>query len=395
MKYVVIGASAAGISAVKTLRELNPDAEILLISQDKYTYSRCLLYHYLDDSRTLEELNFAGIDFENGLHIQWLKGVKVIDIDTSLQRVILDTNEHVGYDKLLIATGSHTNMIPIPGLKEAKNIIGFRNLEDAIKIKEKLPHIQNIFVMGAGLVGIDVIAGLLKYQKNITLCDMGEHMLPLQLDAYSAKTYQDLFQENHVKQYYKTSVKEFVLDENKNCYQVVLSDGTIINTDYIINCAGVKSNIEFIKNTPLKYDRFGLIIDDQCQTNIPNIYGAGDVTGKNTVWSTAVREGIIAAYSMSHQFRELNDYLLDKINMYFFDIPTVSLGQINSYDESYQKDITYENNNYRKIISKDNVIVGAILQGDISQSGILSEMIRYKLKDSDNQFIQSGKSKKL
>lgn len=375
MKYVVIGASAAGISAIKTLRKLNPNDKIILISKDTKIYSRCLLYHYLDDSRTLEEMNFAGLDFEHGLNIEWHKGVEVIDLDTDKQHVILNNNETIYYDKLLIASGAKTNMIPIPGLKDATNVVGFRNLEDAIEIKNQLPSIHNILVMGAGLVGIDVIAGLLKYKKHITLCDMGKHMLPLQLDEYSANTYQELFSKQNVKQYYQTSVKELILDNKNHCYQVILSDDTKIDTDYIINCAGIRANIGFLKHTSLQCDRFGLVVDNHGQTNISNIYGAGDVTGRKTVWPSAVNQGIVAAYHMSDTTIDFKDYLSLKTSMYFFDIPTVSLGQVHDYDDTYQEEITYKDNSYKKIISKDNRIIGAILQGDLSQSGQLSEII--------------------
>lgn len=82
MKYVVIGAGAAGISCIKKLRELNPEDEIILISKDTEVYSRCVLYHYLDDTRTLEDMNFAGIDFDQRLNINWIKGVYATSIDT-------------------------------------------------------------------------------------------------------------------------------------------------------------------------------------------------------------------------------------------------------------------------------------------------------------------------
>lgn len=375
MRYVVIGASASGISAIKTLRELNPHDEIILISKDCKIYSRCLLYHFLDDSKMLEELNFAGLDIERGLNIEWEKGVEVIDIDTDKQYITLDNHETIQYDQLLIASGANTNIMPIPGLKEATNVIGFRHLKDVISLKKRLPYIHNIFIMGAGLVGIDVIAGLLKYNKNITLCDMGKHMLPLQLDEYSANTYQKLFSKHNVKQYYQTSVKELILAESGNCYRVILSDGTEIETDYIVNCAGIRANISFLKNTLLQCDRFGLIVDETGKTNISNIYGAGDVTGRKTVWANAVNQGIVAAYSMSGKKRDSKDYLSHRTSMHFFDIPTISLGQVNGYDDTYQEEMTVSENSYRKIILKDNKIVGAILQGDLSQSGMLSKMI--------------------
>lgn len=109
MKFVVIGASAAGITAVQKLRECNPESEITLISRDTEVYSRCILYHHLDQTRTLEEMNFAGIDFDSRLHIRWIKGTNVTSIDVEQKVVHTDQDLDVPYDKLCIAAGSHTN----------------------------------------------------------------------------------------------------------------------------------------------------------------------------------------------------------------------------------------------------------------------------------------------
>ena len=71
MRYVVIGASAAGISGAKTLRELDNDAEIVLVSKDEYVYSRCILHQYISNHRDVEALNFSGKDFFEKYNINW------------------------------------------------------------------------------------------------------------------------------------------------------------------------------------------------------------------------------------------------------------------------------------------------------------------------------------
>src|SRR3712207_9058618 len=81
MVYVVIGASASGISGAKTLRKLNKDAKIILISKDEYVYSRCILHHYISGHRNIDELNFSDLDFFEENNIEWEKGVEVIKLD--------------------------------------------------------------------------------------------------------------------------------------------------------------------------------------------------------------------------------------------------------------------------------------------------------------------------
>jgi NAD(P)H-nitrite reductase large subunit len=381
MRFVVIGASAAGINAVRKLRELNPTEDIVMISEDSAIYSRCILYHHLEGSRSLEELNFVEPDFEKKERIQWIKGAKVIRIDTEENTVLLEDGTRVVYDKLCIASGARTNTPPVPGLREGKNVVGFRNFADVEKIEGYLSKVENIFVLGAGLVGVDVVAGLVEYGKNITLVEMGANILPLQLDGYAAKTYEDLFAQKGVKQYYNMGAKEFVLDEEGNCNKVILQDGTEIPTDLVINCAGVRANVEFLQGSNIACDRQGLIFDEYGKTSVENIYGAGDVSGKSPIWPTAVKQGIIAACNMSGRKINQDDFFASKSTMNFFGVPSMSLGDANLKDDSYTTEI-YKNEKkkiYKKVIHKDGVIVGAILQGDLSYSGVLTQLIRRKI----------------
>lgn len=380
MRYVIIGASAAGCNAIKKIRELRPDDQIILISKDTAIYSRCILYHHIKGIRNLEQLCFVEKDFIDKYQVEWLSGVSATGVDVDDKYVIIDNQQKVKYDYLLIATGSHTNYPPIPGLKEAKNVVGFRNFSDVEEIERRLPNVQNIFVMGAGLVGIDVIAGLVPYKKNIYLADMGPYMLPIQLDEVTAKTYQDLFEKEGVKQYYNTGAKQLKLDDQGNCYEVELTNGEILSVDLVINCAGVRSNIEFLADSKIECDRFGLIYDAHGQTNIDCVYGAGDVSGRAPIWPVAVKEGMIAAYNMCGIPKTMNDFFASKSTMNFLGVPTMSLGNVNKYDDSCQVEIEQDHQgNYKKIIHKDGVIIGALIQGDLSYTGVLTQLIKRKI----------------
>lgn len=201
-------------------------------------------------------------------------------------------------------------------------------------------------------------------------------MMPIQLDGYAAGVYQRLFEEKKVTQFYGMGAREFVLDELKNCNKVILQDGTEIQVDLVINCAGVRPNVEFLKDSPILCDKCGLVIDKYGRTNVEDVFGAGDVTGRSPVWPAAVREGITAAYAMSGILKEETDYFTPKSSMYFLDVPTVSIGKVNGFDNSYNEIIRKSPDSYEKIIVKDGVIVGALLQGDISESGKLAEAVR-------------------
>ena len=138
MKYVILGASAAGINAIKVLRELDENAQIILISKDENIYSRCMLHHVISEHRTLQSLNFVENDFDKKYNVNWIKGCSISSIDIENKFVsILENDEKIPYDKLLIATGASSAMPPIKNLREANFVYGLRNIEDAYKIREK------------------------------------------------------------------------------------------------------------------------------------------------------------------------------------------------------------------------------------------------------------------
>lgn len=193
MKYVVIGSSAAGINGIRELRKLDKTAEIVLISKDNEIYSRCILHHYLGGMRTIPELNFAEHNFAELYNVEWIKGVACTGVNTAEKKVTLENGEEVAYDKLLIATGSHTFIPPVKNLAGAKNIRGFRNVDDIEVLKEAAKTCKKFLVMGAGLVGLDCTTGLLDLGVEVTLVEMGNWMLCKQLDERAAKSYQDAF----------------------------------------------------------------------------------------------------------------------------------------------------------------------------------------------------------
>ena len=121
MRYVIIGSSAAGVNAVRELRKYDQEGEIILVSKDEHIYSRCILHQYLSGERTLERLNFAEPDFDTLYKVNWMKGREAIGLRPADHILVLDGNEELSYDKLLIATGSHTFIPPIKGLAEAEN----------------------------------------------------------------------------------------------------------------------------------------------------------------------------------------------------------------------------------------------------------------------------------
>lgn len=379
MKYVVLGSSAAGVNGVRELRKLDKNSEIVLISKDKAIYSRCILHQYLSGERNMEQLCFAEQDFEQLYKVNWMKGRSCVGLKPRKKLVLLEDGEEVSYDKLLIATGSHTFVPPVKNLKEAKNVVGFRNIEDMEVLKEVAKKAENIIVMGAGLVGMDCAVGFLELGVKVTMVEMAGWLLSKQLDERAAKTYQDAFEKQGIRQYYGVGISEVILDEEQMIREAVLTDGTRLPCDYVVVTAGVRSNVEFLEGTGIETSRFGLLYDETGKTSDDSIYGAGDVSGTSPIWPVAVKEGIVAASNMAGVPRKMTDFFASKSTMNFLGIPSMSLGDVNCGDEGVTAEVKETKDSYKKILHKDGKIVGAVLQGDLAYGGILQQLIARKI----------------
>ena len=378
MRYVVLGASAAGINGVRQLRKQCPEAEIILVSKDSSIYSRCILHHYLGNMRTKEELCFAEDDFEDRYKTDWRKGVTCTGLDDKEKQVFLSDGTSIAYDRLLIATGSHTLLPAVKGLVGTKGVYGFHNLDEVEAIKKGAVKAEHIVVMGGGLTGLDAAVGFLRLGKKVGLVEMEGHLLAKQLDARSSGTYEKAMEHEGIVLHLGVGIQE-VCSENGTITSLKLTDGSELACDMLVVTAGVRPNIDFLKGSGVECDQFGLVIDRYGQTSVPDIYGAGDVTGRSPIWPAAVKQGMVAADNMAGFDTGMDDFFASKSTMNFLGIPTMSLGIPERPDDSYEVVMEDKGGIYRKVIHKNGKIYGAILQGDLSYGGVLTQLIAGKI----------------
>ena len=313
--YVIIGASIAGVTAVKTLRELDKGAKIIVISKDENIYSRCMLHHLISGHRTIE-----GINFVDG------------------------------------------------------------NIEDAIGIKEQAKYAKNIVIMGAGLVGMDALAGLVEIDGigNLSLIASEDRILDKQLDVKAAKAYEDKFEQKGVKIYKNRMASEVLIDEDGKVKGINLGNDEIIDCDLLVVSTGVRSNIGLVEGSGIETEK-GIKINEKGETNKPDIYAAGDVTGTG-IWPLATKQAEVAATNMAGGEAVIEDRFEFKNTMNFLGIPTVSVGFITPPDDTYDI-LTYtDGDNYKMAVIKDDVLIGFIAQGDISYVGPYTQLVKEKIK---------------
>lgn len=381
--YVVIGASIAGVTAVKKIRELDKNAKIIVVSKDKNIYSRCMLHHVISGYRTIEEINFVDEDFMEKQNAAWIKKATVKSIDPDNKKIKYEKDgkeEELAYDKLLITSGANAFIPPVKNLREAKNVYPLRNIEDAVGIKEQAKYAKSIVIMGAGLVGIDALAGLVEIDGigSLSLIASEDRILDRQLDLRAAKAYEDKFEQKGVKIYKNCMASEIFLDEDGKVKGIDLGNGEIIACDLLVVSTGVKSNIELLEGSGIETDR-GIKINEKGETNKPDIYAAGDVTGTG-IWPLATKQAEVAATNMVGGEAAIEDGFEFKNTMNFLGIPTVSVGFVTPADDTYDV-LTYtDGDNYKMAVIKDDVLIGFIAQGDISYVGPYTQLVKEKVK---------------
>ena len=172
MRYVILGAGAAGITAAKTLRLADSNGKITVLSTDTQVHSRCMLHKYLSHERDAEGIFFIDKDFFEKNQIEWMPGRTVVKLDTEAMVVITQQNEEIPYDRLLIATGAESFIPPVGNLREAENVFGLRHLRDAQAIDKLAQQAEKIVIIGSGLVGLDAAYGLMETGKMCLVSDI-------------------------------------------------------------------------------------------------------------------------------------------------------------------------------------------------------------------------------
>ena len=383
MEYVILGAGAAGITAAKTIRKADSEGKITVISTDTQVHSRCMLHKYLSHERDAAGISFVDPDFFEKNQIAWLPGKTVNRLDTQGKKVYTDQGDEVSYDRLLIATGAESFIPPVGNLREAENVFGLRHLRDAQAIDELAKNAENIVIIGSGLVGLDAAYGLMETGKKVSIVEMADQILPVQLDKTAAFEYQKRFEEAGARFYLGRKAADTIMGEDKNIHEIVLDNGEKLACDLIIVAAGVRSAVAGMEGEGIDIDR-GIKVDDYLQTGAEGVYAAGDVTGLSGIWPNAQKQGETAALNMCGSHVEYTDRYAIKNTINFFGLVSMCVGVI----LPQEGDVVIareDSRNYKRVVLRDGKVVGVLLQGDISHGGIWQYLIKNQISISGIQ----------
>ena len=379
MNYLIIGNGVAGTTAAETIRKKDPQGEIKIFTDEAFPfYSRIRLMEYLADEVDIPKLQIRSNNWYDSQKIRLFLNTKIIDIDINRKEVVARSGERHAYDKLLLATGAHSFVPPIKGA-EKQGVFTLRNIKHAQEIKAYAAGKTKALLIGGGLLGLEVGNSLRKTGMKVSVAEFFPRLLPRQTDPACAALLQARLELMGLTFYLGVASKEIIGEDQAK--GLLLEDGRSIETDLIIISAGVRPNLELGLKLGLKIGK-GIQVSDQMETEIPDIYAAGDgIEYKGMVygiWPASEKQGevaglnlagISAAYSGTTPSNQLKVAGIDLLAAGDIDPE----GKLEAFiDQNLQA------GTYRKLVLKEDRLVGCLLFGTLEGRKIILKALEEK-----------------
>lgn len=305
--FIIVGGGLAGAIAAQTLREEGFDGRITLLGEEPHRpYERPpLSKDYLQGNSDRESIFVHPEPWYLEHAVELCPGVTVTSLDPSSRTVTTATGARLGYDKLLLATGSTPRRLSLPGC-DLDGVQCLRSLEDSDHIKTRFARAQRVAIIGAGWIGLETAAAARHATLDVTLLESAEMPLLRVLGPEAAPIFADLHREHGVDLRCQVAVAELT-GSNGSVNGVTLTDGSRIGADMVLVGVGITPNTGLAAAAGLDVAN-GIIVDEHLHTSDPKIYAAGDVANAYNPrlgrhhrvehWANARRQGATAAKAM-------------------------------------------------------------------------------------------------
>lgn len=380
MRYVIIGGSIAGLSAVKEIRAGDIKGEITVISGEKTrAYYRPMIPLLIEKDGV--DVTFVDEPLEKYAAQAVYGTVKGLDVTS--REVILSSGKKRGYDKLLIATGSSPLIPAIQGLR-GDDVFPLRTVEDALSIKSSAKNKKSAVVIGGGFVGTKASIVLRNLGVSVTMVEQRGQLLPQRLDRRGAWIIADVMRKKGIEIITNDTASEIIRSSGK-VKSVRLSSGRALDAEIVVIAVGAQPNVDAFRDCGIKINR-GIIIDESLRTNVPDVYAAGDVveyvdliTGApslSALWTNAEEMGRFAGKNMAGGTIKYRGFLSVMNATEILGVPVMAVGLIEPEGEGYEVIVEDTLDSYRKLVFKGDILIGVIFIGDISNAGIYTNLIR-------------------
>jgi nitrite reductase (NADH) large subunit len=371
----VVGAGIAGVSSVEALRKAAPNVEITLISGEAYLpYYRLNLTRYLAGEISADQLDLHPESWYSENQIDLLRNTELQSIHLAQNKLTLKDGKRLEFEKLILTAGSRPFVPPIPG-SSRKNVTTLRTRYDADLILEECRGGCQVICIGGGLLGLETAGALSRRGVTMTVLENQAWLLPRQLNQSAAERMLKHVNGMGISVVTQARIAELVGDESVR--GVLLQDGTMIPTDFVVISAGVRPNLDLARQAGLEI-KSGILVDDQMRTSQPDVFAAGDIAEHRGIlygiWGPAQMQGSIAGMNAVGQAIEFKP--IPRSNtLKVLGAPCFSIGSNTPESEAdciFAGDI---GENYYSFMFRKQFMIGAILIGDISLSVKIKQVI--------------------
>lgn len=378
-KLVLIGNGMAGVRTLEELLKLAPDKyDITVFGEEPYgNYNRIMLSPVLAGEKTIDEIMINDLQWYEDNNIKLLSGKKVTRIDRLNRVVTADDGSTENYDRLLLATGSRPFMLPIPG-SDLEGVISFRDIADVDTMLETAKIHKKAVVIGGGLLGLEAANGLMIQGMDVSVVHISDVLMNQQLD----KPASDLMLEE-----LRGKGLTFLMEHQTEAIigrdrveKLRFKDGSEIDADLVVMAVGIRPNIELASSAGIHCDR-GIVVDDTMQTFDPRIYAVGECVQHRSQTFGLVAPLFEQAKVCSNHLaqmgiaRYISSVTSTKLKVTGIDL--FSAGDFLGDDDT--EDLVFKDaarKVYKKLVIKDNQLVGAVLYGDTVDGAWYFQLMR-------------------
>ena len=384
--YLIIGNGVAGTTAAENIRKQDGDGKITIMTdEDLPFYYRIRLNEYLAGEITEKDLISKSEQWYKDNNIVLKLGERIVKAESSEKIVLSEKNQKNSYDRLLIATGSHSFIPPIKG-SEKNGVFALRTIQDVNDISAWASNIEEVVLIGGGLLGLEAGNALRKLGKKVMVVEFFPRLLPRQLDVDGAKRLQNTMEGMGFSFRLGAKTQEIMGDDKVE--SVLLEGGEKLTAEMVIISAGVRPNMELADSLGLDHEK-GIKVDEYLKTNKPDIYAAGDVAEFKGIpygiWPAAMEQGKIAGTNMAGVDMVYKGTTMAN-TLKVVGIDLASAGDIDAESKLESKTVSDEKV-YKKIVLENDQIMGCIMLGDTKGFNKVT-----KAMAENQKFSQVGKS---
>lgn len=377
-KLVLVGNGMAGIGTLEQILKLGGAYDITVFGSEPHpNYNRIMLSYVLEGSKTINDIILNDWNWYEDNNITLHTGTTVTRIDEHSKQVIADNGMAVSYDKVIIATGSNSFILPVPGC-DKEGVVGFRDIADCDAMLAAAKQYNKAAVIGGGLLGLEAAKGLVNLGMDVTVVHLMEDLMERQLDRNASSMLQAELERQGVKFAMGKQTVELTGEQRVSGLQ--FSDGTTLAADFVVMAVGIKPNITVAKESGIAVNR-GIVVDDYLQTSMQNVYSIGECAEHRGVCYGLVaplfEQGMVLAKHLCGSDTNPYEGSVVSTKLKISGVDVFSAGEfMDSPEHTVISSKDEWKRTYKKILLKDNVIVGAVLFGDVTESANLQKLVK-------------------